>query len=221
MKNWSGRQKVAASILIEREAADTYLLFVVGEFTLLVLLLDFVVIHSESDSVSLSFGRSSSSARFCSALRFFFSRTHEWNRDRHESAAAVRLTELLASLATSMCEGVSWSCFHCWLIFLGIPWKSSPEALIAAPHMKYSKCSENCAAGKLLSPSPCGEGGGGGRGGFGVGWGASSAGLYQVLSRAAVDKSHKIPAVLECFYVLNCKNDQDLSAETEYTIVGV
>lgn len=39
--------------------SDTYLLFVVGEFTLLVLFLDFVVIHSERDSVSLSLGRAS------------------------------------------------------------------------------------------------------------------------------------------------------------------
>lgn len=63
--------------------------------------------------------------------------------------------------------------FLCCQIFLSIPWKASPEALVAVPQMKHGKCSLDCAAGKLLSPSRCEAGRQGGRedGGRGLGWG--------------------------------------------------
>lgn len=51
-----------------------------------------------------------------------------------------------------------WCRMYCQ-IFLSIPWKASPEALVAVLQMKHGKCWVDCTAGKLLSPSPR-EGGG-------------------------------------------------------------
>ena len=54
--------------------------------------------------------------------------------------------------------------FFCGAVRYSAPFPGKPLAhtLVAVPQMKYSKCSAECAAGKLLSSSPC-EGGGGGR----------------------------------------------------------
>ena len=52
------------------------------------------------------------------------------------------------------------------------PGKPLAHTLVAVPQMKYSKCSAERAAGKLLSSSPCEGGGRRRREGFrvGLGW---------------------------------------------------
>lgn len=155
--------------------ADTYLLFVVGEFTLLVLLLGFVVIHSESDSLvaltravffllwrlsflfrsvlllllqDSTFQRAPTDRRtvrvrpLTRASRYFgdindkykfiyFFFLKEGNGEREEKVSCVFSAQSdIPRHSLESFSGGSCCCF---------------------PKTKYSKCSPDCAAGKLLS----------------------------------------------------------------------
>lgn len=139
-----------------RPGADTYLLFVVGEFTLLVLLLGFVVIHSESDSLvaltrAVFFLLWRLSFLFRSVLLLLLQDSTFQRAPTDRRTVRVRPLTRASRYFGDINDKYKFiyffflkegngereekvSCEWCFLrsqIFLAIPWKASPEALVA------------------------------------------------------------------------------------------